>query len=160
MAYTSSTLNIITQAVGGKQGTGHWVYTTSDAPGTFLASGYFSDAAAKGAEKGDVVDVINISTPAWYRTQWISVNISGKLGTAVELIGANSSALLGFYGLSDGVAQRASAAQSGVVTTLPLSVTGNTVYGFQSTDQFVSLLRTVNEIVATLTGLGLWKGSA
>lgn len=42
-----------------------------------------------------------------------------------------------------------------VSTTVPLSVTGNTVYAFQSSDQFINLIASVNQCIALLKEKGL-----
>lgn len=72
------------------------------------------------------------------------------------VIGPNSTDLLGFYGLATPVARRASAAQVAFSDTL----TSTSPFGFSDKAHGDALIATVNEIVATLTGLGLWKGGA
>ena len=64
--------------------------------------------------------------------------------------------LLGFYGATP-VVQRASSAQ--VAPTVG-TLTSSSPFGFQTSAYGNALIATVNEIVATLTGLGLWKGGA
>lgn len=61
---------------------------------------------------------------------------------------------LGFYGATP-VVQRASAVQVAFADTL---VSGG--FGFSDKAHGDALIATFNEIVATLTGLGLWKGGA
>lgn len=63
---------------------------------------------------------------------------------------------LGFYGATP-VVQRASAAQAAPTVG---TITSSSPFGFQTKAYGDALIATVNEIVATLTGLGLWKGGA
>ncbi len=72
------------------------------------------------------------------------------------VLGPNSTDLIGFYGLTTPVARRASAVQVAFADTL----TATTPYGFSDKAHGDSLIAKVNEIIATLTGLGLWKGGA
>lgn len=73
MAYTTSTLNLITQDLMGEGGTSYWIYSTTDSIATVTGAGYFSDALKKGLEKGDLVTVVNPAGPTFLQTQVQSV---------------------------------------------------------------------------------------
>lgn len=60
MAYTTATLNMVTQRVGGSPAI--WIYTNTDAHGDVDASGYFTDGEAKGMKVNDVVMVVDTDT--------------------------------------------------------------------------------------------------
>lgn len=62
---------------------------------------------------------------------------------------------VGFYG-GTGSTQRASAVQVAFADTL----TSTTPFGFSDKAHGDSLIAKVNEIIATLTALNLWKGGA
>lgn len=68
MAYTPNTL---VMRSGGfvEGGFNVWEYTTPDALNTVLASGYFSDGSSKGMLVGDLVWVVNQSTPSVTKCQ-------------------------------------------------------------------------------------------
>ena len=69
-------------------------------------------------------------------------------------MGASATEKIAFFGATP-IAQRSSSAQ----TTVTVTFSNNTTLGFASTAGFNALIATVNEIQATLTLLGLWKGS-
>lgn len=69
--------------------------------------------------------------------------------------GSSATEKIAFYGGTP-VAQRASAVQVAVTTT---AATSTTPFGYSST-QADAIVATLNEVVATLTALGLWKGGA
>ena len=69
-------------------------------------------------------------------------------------IGVAATSLVAFYGATP-VAQRTSAAQTTITTTT--GVSGGV--GCATTAGLSALIAAVQEIQATLTGLGLWKGS-
>jgi len=56
MAYTSSTLGMLSQA-SGPLGMKTWFYDTVDTNATVYAIGYISDALSRGMQKGDIVYV-------------------------------------------------------------------------------------------------------
>lgn len=85
-----------------------------------------------------------------------SNEVSTATGDMKNLIGKSASDLIGFYGKAP-VSQRASANQAAVGTT---GATNSSPYGFTTAAQANDLVSRVNEIVATLTALGLWKGGA
>lgn len=53
MAYTGSTLNLVSQGIGGTNKV--FYYTTTDAAATIDASGYITDATQRGLSAGDLV---------------------------------------------------------------------------------------------------------
>lgn len=65
-----------------------------------------------------------------------------------------TSSTVGFYGVT-GTTRRASSAQS----TLTYTATTGGV-GFVSTAQFTAAMAALDEVMATLTALNAWKGSA
>jgi len=69
-------------------------------------------------------------------------------------LGQSATDLIGFWGTSPS-AQRTSSSQAAL--TLTTATTGG--YGFTTTTGFSALVAQVNEIAATLTAAGLWKGS-
>ena len=72
------------------------------------------------------------------------------------VLGPNSTDLIGFYGLTTPIARRASAVQVAFADTL----TSSSPFGFSSKAKGDLLISSVNEVIATLTALGLWKGGA
>lgn len=68
------------------------------------------------------------------------------------IIGASATDTVGFFGTTP-ADQRSSSAQAEITAT-----TGT--YGFASYAQVTAMINQVKEIAATLTELGLWKGSA
>lgn len=78
MAYTSSTLNMVTQTLEGSAPK-VWAYSTADADATIVGASYFSDGASKGMKVGDLVDAINPTGPKYKRYQVAS--LSGAAAT-------------------------------------------------------------------------------
>lgn len=76
----------------------------------------------------------------------------GKGGTNVVLGNATTDTI-GFYGTA-GVAQRTSTAQTAVTATVTAAG-----YGFITSAEANAVLAQLQEIAATLTALGIWKGS-
>jgi hypothetical protein len=73
-------------------------------------------------------------------------------------IGKDATSKISFYGISSGpIAQRASSAQTTIVATFVAVSSG---FGFTTSLGVVSIIAAVQEIQATLTLLGLWKGQA
>ncbi len=67
MAYTPNTL--VMRAGGFIEGTFDvWEYTSTDSLASILSTGYFTDGSSKGMLVGDLVWVINQSTPAIFKT--------------------------------------------------------------------------------------------
>ncbi len=73
-------------------------------------------------------------------------------------LGAGTTALVSLYGVTP-VAQRASASQAAVETTLAVSTTSN-IWGFSTSTQANAVVTLVNEMRAALVAVGLIKGSA
>jgi len=88
------------------------------------------------------------NTPATPINQITGSNPAGTL------MGSAAADLIAFYGGTP-VAQRASAVQVAVATT----VSTTSQYGYAQA-QADAIVATLNEVVATLTALGLWKGGA
>lgn len=63
MAYTTDTLQLQSQGLT-KTGVGIWTYKTADAFATVKASGYFSDAFAKGMRVRDIIFIVDTNIPA------------------------------------------------------------------------------------------------
>lgn len=83
--YTSNTLSLMSVsplAVGPQM----WMYTTTtDSEATVKGAGYISDATKKGMEKGDIVWVINPSTPAGYLLMCSAIS-SGAGTLAADIV--------------------------------------------------------------------------
>lgn len=60
MAYTTATLNMVTNRIGG--GPALWVYSNTDAHTDVDEAGYFTDGEAKGMKVNDVVIVVDTDT--------------------------------------------------------------------------------------------------
>jgi hypothetical protein len=78
-----------------------------------------------------------------------------SLGVAMSVVGESTSDPVGFYG-TDGIAQRASAAQSALTLTTATSAG----FGFSTSGAFNAAVAQIEEIRATLVALGLMKGSS
>lgn len=62
MAYDTAKLSLLNSLYDGAWN--KWVYRSADAFATVKASGYFSDAFAKGMKVRDVIMIIDTATPA------------------------------------------------------------------------------------------------
>ena len=83
MAYVTGNLNLVTVgSIGSSAGTKEYTYTTTDSVATFTAPGYISDAGKKGIAKGDVVNVVNLSTPSLFICQVESLTGTNYAATA------------------------------------------------------------------------------
>ena len=71
------------------------------------------------------------------------------------VLGQSASDLISFYNAPP-VAQRSGVAQASIATTAP---TNSGAYGFTTAAQATAIITLLNEIRATLVGLGLMKGS-
>lgn len=81
--------------------------------------------------------------------------MSTPAGDMGNLVGKNTTDKIGFYG-KDPIVQRASANQAAVPST---AATNSTPYGY-SQAQADAIVARLNEVIATLTALGVWKGGA
>ena len=169
MAYATSGLKLGVSLLGGAYRI--WVYQSTDPFSTVDDTGYFTDATARGMQEGDIVIVSDTdSDPPDITLSYCSViNATTGVGTVVAMVAGsapsvtsltassatiNTSAmiasaaagLVGFYGKA-GVSQRASSVQA----------TSNVA---SSTDFAAGQLAVLHEIMTTLTGVGLWKGTA
>jgi hypothetical protein len=86
----------------------------------------------------------------------MSVQVIGNGAPDGVTLGSSTTELVSLYGVTP-VAQRAGAAQASVATT---AATNTSPYGYSTASQADGIVTTLNEIVATLTGIGAWKGSA
>lgn len=83
MAYTTGNMNLTSMAPLSSS-VKIWLYTTADSEATVKGAGYVSDATNKGMKKGDIVWVVNQSTPAVYLLQVASITAgAGALGATV-----------------------------------------------------------------------------
>lgn len=164
--YVANRLSLLQGSIGGLQRI--WTYQTADSIATVAGAGYISDAANKRMQIGDLVLVftgtLNTTGPdqvpstkargvvsefasdpsvAWFAVDSISSGAATLKEVMVQL-GGN----IGFYGATP-VSQRAAAAQatSNVGTASSTALDTNTK---------AALI----EVMNTLAGLGLWKGSA
>jgi hypothetical protein len=105
MAYATGTLNYI---YGGPiEGAWKlWEYTTTDALSAVIASGYVTDATAKGMSVGDVVMMINQTNPQGYflQVQSMTAAVGNVAGTATLAVpaGVAGANLANFRNLIDG----------------------------------------------------------
>jgi hypothetical protein len=81
MAYTTGTFNL-TSVSPLESNFKEWNYVTADSEATVKGAGYISDAGKKGVSKGDIVMVVNQSTPAAYLLQVASLTGTGYAATA------------------------------------------------------------------------------
>lgn len=171
MAYATSGLSLATSILGGAYRI--WVYRSTDPVSTVDDTGYFSDATARGMLEGDMVivvdtdsdppdmtigycSVINATTgvgtvaPAVITggaSNFTSITVSGTTALNGNTdIGNAAADTIGFYGATK-VSQRASS----VMATTNIA---------SSSDFGATQLATVQEIMNTLNGLGLHKGTA
>ena len=166
MAYASSGLSNAVTILGGAYRI--WVYRSTDPYATVIATGYFADATARGMLEGDMVIVVDTdSDPPDMTIGYCSViNATTGVGTVVGAastfttltvsgaavfqgntdIGNAAADTVGFYGATK-VSQRASS----VMATTNIA---------SSSDFGATQLATVQEIMNTLNGLGLHKGTA
>lgn len=87
MAYVSASLNLVVPGqITTQAGSRDWVYMSTDSPTLFLATSYFSDGVAKGLSKGDVIYVIDTTTPAFFMLQ-----VSAVTSTAATAVARNGS---------------------------------------------------------------------
>lgn len=89
MAYTGANLSLSNRTIEG--GLREWFYIqATDSIATILGAGYFSDATNRGMQKGDLVWLINQSTPTLTLTQ-VSTVAAGTLASpgAATVIGAS-----------------------------------------------------------------------
>ncbi len=76
-------------------------------------------------------------------------------GGTPQVVADDATDLLSFYGTS-GIARRASSTQAALTLTTVLS----SGFGFQTSAGANAAIAALQEVIATLTALGLWKGAA
>lgn len=170
MAYSTANLHLEANTIGGDDRL--WSYRSADTYATVAGSGYFSDGVARGMLAKDIILVIDtagvhtwayvstvgataitvtaISTTATTGTfttvTTATANVTGALNvTGTANIASTASKLVGFYGAT-AVSQRTSSNQA---TT---NIAASASFG-------ATQLAVIQEIMNTLAGLGLWKGS-
>ena len=79
MAYVSKNLRLVNQDIAGNVARMWFYTTTSDADGTIVGAGYFSDGAKQGMKVGDLVDVVATTGPKYKKYQVAS--LSGDAAT-------------------------------------------------------------------------------
>lgn len=82
----------------------------------------------------------------------MAINYIGNKAPDGMVIGQAAADLVAFHGAT---ATDQYAISAAVSTTAPLSVTGNTVYGFQTSAQFIALMVLVNDLRALVIEKGL-----
>jgi hypothetical protein len=99
MAYTPNTLAM--RASGFIEGTFDvWEYTSTDSIASITAAGYFTDGSSKGMLVGDLVWVINQSTPAIFKAVCIASTVT-TTGGLTQHVGSSTIALSGDWNLYD-----------------------------------------------------------
>lgn len=73
-----------------------------------------------------------------------------------QTVGTDEDSLIAFYGATP-VAQLADSSQVTITATWVAISSG---FGFQTSDQIISVIAQMKQIAHVLTTLGLWKGSA
>ena len=75
MAYVPDDLAMVINPVGGSlPRLFYYRNTAADSNATIVGASWFSDGAAKGMRKGDLVDVMDIATPKYKRYQVLSTS--------------------------------------------------------------------------------------
>lgn len=111
---------------------------------------YSDQAISSGTVDGSPVGATTASTGAF-----TTLSASGAATLNGNVAAGNATTdTVAFYGVS-GTTQRASAVQA----TLTYTVLSNG-FGFTTSAQFIAAMAALDEIMATLTALGLWKGAA
>ena len=80
MAYVPDNLRLYVNDIGGGVPRKFLYTTVSDSLATITGSAYFSDAKAKGARVGDLIEVVATTGPKYILLQFTAVTSSG--GTA------------------------------------------------------------------------------
>ena len=83
-----------------------------------------------------------------------STAVYGNGGGSPDTAGNAATSYVGFYGTAP-IVQRSGSAQSAIVVTVT-----QTGFGLTTSAGMNALVAQVQEIAATLTALGIWKGSA
>lgn len=75
MAYVPNSLNMVYSPIGGQYPRVFTYYdAAAESDATIVGASWFSDGAAKGMRKGDLVDVVQVGTPKYKRYQVASVS--------------------------------------------------------------------------------------
>jgi len=84
MAYSKNNLSLVFSFIGA--GPKVWMYTeASVSDATMTGAGYISDGVTMGMSKGDLVDVLDVSSPKYKRYQ-----VASTSGTGVTLAAATA----------------------------------------------------------------------
>lgn len=165
MAYSPSTLENVYSMMDGAWNI--FRYISTDSIGTVLGAGYITDYKSHHMQVGDLVFVVNQSTPLLTVCKVNSVSstagtatltvadTAGTAGSFTNLtatgnvsLGTNASSLFGMYGAT-AVSQRASAVQaSSNISASTFATIGSNLAAF------------LTEVANTFQGLGAWKGAA
>lgn len=164
MAYTTANLENVYSQIDGV-----WKifrYLSTDAIGTVTGTSYITDPLQHRMGLGDLVYVVNQTTPLTYICQvsaysattnlaTLAVVTTAATGTFTDLTVTGNSAIgdaitdtLAFYGTTK-ISQRALAAQNTTTVTTASSTAVDTL-----------TKAAIIEIMNTLQALGLWKGAA
>lgn len=101
MAYDTNQLFLVDQAGGGAAQ--NWILNVADAPALFLASGYISDAQARGVKAGDGIEIRQFTTTAYTTfTSKTKVNVA-SVSTSAVLVGAVVDGAVAVTATSDGL---------------------------------------------------------
>lgn len=75
MAYTADNLSMGWQTIGGNYPRVFVYYDAApESDATLVGASFFSDGAAKGMRKGDLLDVVQVATPKYKRYQVLSTS--------------------------------------------------------------------------------------
>src|SRR5688572_882201 len=100
MAYDTNQLFLVDQAGGGAAQ--NWILLTADAPATFLASGYISDAQARGVKAGDGIEIRQYTTTA-YTTLVSKTHLDVTSVSTSAVLGGEFSGPVAVTATSDGL---------------------------------------------------------
>lgn len=163
MAYTPSTLENVYSMMDGVWNI--FRYLSTDSIATVTGAGYITDYKQHHMQVGDLVVVVNQTTPTLTLCKVNSVSSTANTATlaAVDSIagaftnltatgnvslGTNASSTFGMYGAT-AVSQRASAVQaSSNISASTFATIGSNLAAF------------LTEVANTFQGLGAWKGAA
>lgn len=74
MAYTSDSLSLVYETVGGGYRKFVYVDAAAESNATLIGAGFFSDGVTHGMRKGDLVDVVQPAAPKFKQYQVASVS--------------------------------------------------------------------------------------
>lgn len=83
-----------------------------------------------------------------------------KVPGVMSAEGQGSFTTLAFFGVTGATSQPAAATQATITATWVTISDGAQGFGFQTSDQIISVIAQLKQIAHVLKTLGLWKGSA